>query len=205
MILKKLQKAELIHPPKWLVDNTLYMTIMGSMAYGVSADNSDMDVYGFCMPPLDSIFSHLAGEIEGFGTQKQKFNVWQQHHIKSPDSKQEYDFCVYNIVKYFHLLMNNNPNIIDSLWTPETCVLHSSSIAQMIREKRKIFLHKGLKSKFIGFAYAQKNKMKSKKYPKVINILNYQNQNDIQTSNCLNSLKEELSRRGFAEQKKKLP
>jgi uncharacterized protein len=175
MILKKLQKAELIHPPKWLVDNTLYMTIMGSMAYGVSADNSDMDVYGFCMPPLDSIFSHLAGEIEGFGTQKQKFNVWQQHHIKSPDSKQEYDFSIYSIVKYFHLVMQNSPNMIDSLFTPQRCVIHNTQIGDMVRSARKDFLHKGAMASFRGYSFQQKHKMKTKQ-----NSTNEKRQADIE-------------------------
>jgi len=58
--------------------------------------------------------------------------------------------------------MENNPNIIDSLFVPENCVLYSSPIAQMIREKRQLFLHKGCWAKFKGYAYSQIHKMRTK-------------------------------------------
>ena len=34
-----------LHPPSWLPDNLCYETMMGSVAYGVSSDTSDVDVY----------------------------------------------------------------------------------------------------------------------------------------------------------------
>jgi len=85
MILTSLNKQNLIHPPKWLPDNTAYLTIMGSQAYGVSIDDSDLDVYGFCIPPKDLVFPHLAGEIPGFGRQIQRFDQWQEHRVQSAD------------------------------------------------------------------------------------------------------------------------
>lgn len=162
MLLQKLKTAEAIHPPKWLPDNTAYMTIMGSVAYGVSSDTSDMDLYGFCLPPKDLVFPHLSGQITGFGTQVQRFEQWQEHHVKAPDSKQEYDFAIFSIVKYFQLCMENNPNMIDSLFTARRCVVHSSPIAELVREKRREFLHKGSWHKFKGYAYAQMHKMRGK-------------------------------------------
>jgi predicted nucleotidyltransferase len=162
MLLQKLKEHGLIHPPKWLPDNTVYLTIMGSVAYGVSSDTSDMDVYGFALPPLEMTFPHLAGEITGFGRQIQRFDQWQEHHIKAPDSNQEYDFSVYSIVRYVHLCMENNPNMIDSLFTPRRCVIHSTAIAEMIRERRREFLHKGAWPKFKGYSYAQMHKLRGK-------------------------------------------
>ena len=49
--------------------------------------------------------------------------------------------------------MENNPNIIDSLFTPATCVLHSTRVGNLVRENRKLFLHKGAWPKFKGYAY----------------------------------------------------
>lgn len=125
MILDKLEKKGLITPPSFLTSNTHYLTIMGSHAYGV-ADTSvkvskmpDMDLYGFCMPPKDVIFPHLRGEIPGFGTPGQRFDQWQKHHVFDEDAHggkgQEWDFQVFNIVKYFELCRDNNPNMIDSV------------------------------------------------------------------------------------------
>src|SRR4051812_35740825 len=135
---------------------------MGSVAYGVSSDTSDMDLYGFCIPPLGLTFPHTEGDIPGFGTQIKRFEQWQEHHIKAPDSDQTYDFAVYSIVKYFQLCLENNPNMIDSLFTAPRCIIHSTQIGQMTRERRREFLHKGAWHKFKGYAYAQMGKIGAK-------------------------------------------
>lgn len=164
---KRLTKLGLIKPPNFLPDNVHYETIMGSVAYGVSSDTSDMDVYGFCIPPKELIFPHLAGEIEGFGRQKKRFEQYQQHHIVDESEMggkgREYDLSIYNIVKYFSLCMENNPNMIDSLWTPQECVLHITKVGNMVRDNRRMFLHKGAWHKFRGYAYSQLHKMAGKR------------------------------------------
>lgn len=162
MLLHDLAKKNLIHPPKWLPTNAVYITVMGSQAYGVNNDSSDLDVYGVCVPPKDLVFPHLSGEIPGFGRQIQRFEVWQEHHVNDPNKAVEYDFTIYGIVKYFQLCMENNPNMIDSMFTPRNCVIHSTSIGEMIRENRKMFLHKGAWHKFKGYAYAQASKIRHK-------------------------------------------
>lgn len=136
---------------------------MGSIAYGVSNDSSDVDVYGFCIPPKDVVFPHLAGVIPGFGKQSKKFDQYQQHHVKDPGSSKEYDLSIYNIVRYFQLCMENNPNMIDSLFTPRRCVLHTTAVGEMVRSKRRMFLHKGCWPKYKGYAYSQLNKMQGQK------------------------------------------
>ncbi len=81
MLLQKLRSAAAIQPPRWLVDNTAYLTVMGSQSYGVSGEVSDVDIYGVCIPPKDMVFLHLAGEIAGFGEPSQRFDQWQQPHV----------------------------------------------------------------------------------------------------------------------------
>lgn len=163
---RKLKESGLISPPSFVPHNIHYETIMGSVAYGVSADTSDMDVYGFCVPPKDMIFPHLAGEIAGFGRQINRFEQYQQHHILDKSALagvgRTYDITIYSIVKYFQLCMENNPNMIDSLFTPANCVLHITKLGNMVRENRKIFLHKGAWHKFKGYAYSQLHKMTTK-------------------------------------------
>lgn len=162
MIIQDLEERKLISPPKWLADNCAYITIMGSQAYGVSDGKSDEDLYGFCFPPKELVFPHLAGEITGFGAQLKRFEVWQQHHIKRLDNHKEYDFSIYSIVKFFQLCMENNPNMIDTLFTPDWCVKHRTEVAGIVLENRKLFLHKGAWFKFKGYAYSQVHKMKIK-------------------------------------------
>jgi len=163
---ERLALRKLVSPPKWLPGCIAYETIMGSMAYGVSSDSSDMDVYGFCVPPKDDVFPHLRGEIPGFGRQLQRFEQFQQHHVEDKDALagkgREYDLTIFSLVKFFQLAMENNPNIVDSLFTPRECVLYCNQIGERVRERRQIFLHKGAWHKFKGYAYSQVHKMEIK-------------------------------------------
>jgi uncharacterized protein len=195
-----MKQKGLISPPKWLPANVHYEVIMGSTAYGVSSDTSDMDIYGFCIPEKWDVFPHLRGEIPGFGRQIQRFEQYQEHHIKDTEARQEYDFSIYSIVKYFHLCMENNPNMCDSLFVPQRCVLYASKIGQMVRDNRKLFLHKGSYQKFRGYAYASLSKLGNranameteKKTPKNIkNILSKISPSDLQ------HLAEEKNRRNL--------
>src|SRR5262249_48932248 len=74
----------------------------------------------------------------------------------------EYDLQVYNVVKYVQLCAECNPNMIDSLFTPEWAVLHCSRPGQMLRENRKLFLHQGVCDRFKSYAYSQVHKMQTK-------------------------------------------
>ena len=159
--IERLTQQQHIRPPSWLPGNVRYETIMGSNCYGVAIDDSDWDMVGFCVPPKDIVFPHLAGVIQGFGRQQQKFVCYQKHHVNADN--RVYDLNSYNIVHYFQLCMDNNPNMIDSLFVPRECIVHSSKVSEMVREKRKTFLHKGAWHRFKGYAYSQLNKMGNKK------------------------------------------
>lgn len=161
IIIQTLKELGKIHIPDWLVNNIQYLTITGSEAYGVPKRESDYDLYGFTIPPEEEIFPHLKGEIPGFGRQTRRFEQWQEHHIQH--GEKQYDFAIYSIVKYFQLCMENNPNMVDSLFTPQDCVVYITRIGQMVRENRRMFLHKGAWHKFKGYAYSQMHKMKLKK------------------------------------------
>lgn len=164
-VLEKLADLGLCNPPGCVRSGNHYLTIMGSNAYGVNEGTSDFDVYGFVIPAKAVVFPHLAGEIPGFGTQGQRFDQWQQHHIwwqgDQGGKGRMYDFQVYSIVRYFQLALENNPNMIDSLFTPQDCVLFATLIGQKVRQNRRIFLHKGCWPKFKGYAYQQMKKMRS--------------------------------------------
>jgi predicted nucleotidyltransferase len=162
-LLTNLVKKKLITPPKWLPSNTMYLCLMGSKAYGVQEDDSDDDLYGFCIPPKNFIFKPMNQYIHGFDT-PDSFDQWQQHGIIDASARKEYDFSVYNITKYFRLVMDNNPNCIDSLFVSRNCVIHSTPISEKIRDNRNMFLHKGAWARFKGYSYSQLHKMNIKQH-----------------------------------------
>lgn len=160
MILNRLLAQNLINPPKWAVPNTHYLVITGSTAYGCNnADSSDEDLVGWVIPPVEIAFPHLAGEIDGFGTPKPRFTTWQKHHIDDPESRKQYDVTLYGVAKFFHLCMENNPNLLDTLFTSRRCIKHITQVGEILRDNRKLFLSTHCYQKFRGYAYSQLHKM----------------------------------------------
>ena len=151
-IIGKLIDEKLITPPKWMKDNIQFATIFGSVAYGMSTDLSDMDIYAYCIPPKTYLFPHLAGYIDGFGTNPPHFDEFQQHHISYND--RSYDVKVFNIVKFFELARLGNPNCVEILFTTQNCILKQTVVGQLIRENRKLFLSKKCWPRFKGYAYS---------------------------------------------------
>lgn len=159
-------------PPPFVKGSIQYEVITGSESYGCAdtASLSDKDVVAWCMPPREILFPHLTGAVAGFGRQPPSFNTFQQHHMVRPKGasgsaegdRMVYDVCVYNVVKYFHLIMMGNPNMIDSLYSPQRCILHETQLGELVRSNRKKFLHKGCYIKFVNYAYSQLHKAESK-------------------------------------------
>lgn len=195
--------------PPWLPTNVQYLTIMGSHAYGV-ADTSvrdkipDFDVYGWCIPPKEMIFKHLTGWIPGFGPDPQGFDQWQKPHIFDEDALgghgKEWDFQIFSIVKQFELCRQNNPNMIDSLFTPENCVLHCTEVGRMVRDNRKMFLSKEAWKKFRGYAWSQLKKMDNKDTVKQGEKLRkFEKDHNIPHTTRLKEVEKELKKRGLTD------
>lgn len=162
--IREVKNKQLCQMPSFVHGGLQYEVIMGSFAYGVNSDTSDIDVYGFCVPAKSVIFPHTNGKFI-FGYDKTvpgNFEQFQKHHVIDKDKKKEYDFSIYNITKYFRLCADGNPNMIDSLFVPHRCVTHSTAIGNMVREKRHLFLSKKCWHTFKGYAYSQMHKMKIK-------------------------------------------
>lgn len=211
-LIKDLQDRKLIHLPSWLHASNVHMlTIAGSVSYGV-ADTSvkdklpDFDVVGFAMPPRERLFPSQHGAIIGFGKWKDPAKIieeddpWQKHHVYDASGNggkgKEWDFCIYGIVRYFELLRMNNPNMVDSLFTPEECVIHITQLGRFVRDNRKKFLGKIAWKTFRGYASGQIKKANLKiNQEEMQAILNFEGEHDIPHKTTYNDLKHELSLR----------
>lgn len=146
--------------PRWLTDAS-YVTVMGSRAYGSYELDSDYDFYGFCVPPMEVIFPYLAGDIPQFGKQKKNFNQLQLQEIPS-EKYGDTDITIYNISRYFQLVMDNNPNMLDSLFVPDDCILLRDRVGKMVRDERRIFLSEKLFHRFKGMAFSHMKRITSR-------------------------------------------
>lgn len=166
--IQMLTKKGLASPPSWLNDNCIYQTIMGSVAYGVSSDTSDCDIYGICVESRRFVFPFSSGEyVYGFGKPPQVFDQYIQHHIFDKDDLagkgRTYDYTIYGIVKAFNLWTSGNPNCLEMLFTSNECIIQSTQVAKMIRDNREIFLTKECYKKFMCYLHSQIHKAKIKK------------------------------------------
>jgi predicted nucleotidyltransferase len=166
---KQLNRRGLINCAPYVTKQLQYEVIMGSFAYGCSSNMSDTDIYGFCIPPKDVVFPHTNPKyIHGFDPVPHNFEQFQTEESIidiTYEPHRKYDVAIYNIVKYFRLCADGNPNMIDSLFVPYRCITHMSPIGELVRENRRLFLSKKCWHTFKGYAYAQLHKMAIKKIP----------------------------------------
>lgn len=144
---------------KWLLDNTVYLTVHGSQCYGLANDLSDVDVKGVCLPPLyirDNILQNFE-QAENNPTIEAKFE--SKKNPKNP----KFESVVYSLKKFLNLAANVNPNIIEILFTDNTDMLMVTSLGQRLLDNKHLFLSVKAKYTFSGYSVAQLHKIQRHK------------------------------------------
>ena len=159
-IVRKLYNAGLLNMEQEWVKDTNMEVITGSISYGMPSSDSDTDVIGICVPPIDYVFPYTqGGYIKDFGERPPNFEVFQQHHVKC--EPKQYDIVVYGLIKFFQLAAENNPNLTDVLFVADNCLVHCDNIGKLIRSNRKLFLTRHCYHKLVGYAYNQLKKIRT--------------------------------------------
>lgn len=156
-IITRLRAEKFIQCPDFVESQTHYLAIGGSRAYACHKEDSDYDIVGFCIPSKDFIFPNVILDFD----ERPRFDQWEAKDITWNQKK--YSFNVYNIVKFFKLCAECNPNIIESLYIHPQNVLKMSSIGVIVKEARKEFLHKGAYHRYKSYACSQWHKIKDNK------------------------------------------
>ncbi|MCK9597012.1 nucleotidyltransferase domain-containing protein [Candidatus Pacearchaeota archaeon] len=142
----------------WIVDNMQYETIVGSYAYGCNVEESDFDIYAYTIPPKEFLVPNFYGYFYGFDKIIPSFDQYATNK-KFKYKKMEAEGTVYNIVKYFRLIMENNPNMLDTLFTRNHLHTHNTNIGKIVIENRKLFVSKKSYHTFRGYASKQRENM----------------------------------------------
>lgn len=115
----------------------------GSIAHGTAGDIlDDIDVGGVFVAPI----THYLG-------------LTRFEHIERIGLADKYDFALFEIRKYFRLLLKSNPNVLSLLWLPQNLYIKQTDWGKELVANRNIFMSKKLYKSFGGYAYGQLQRM----------------------------------------------
>lgn len=120
--------------------NCLLRVVAGSNAYGTALPTSDWDERGIFVDKIERVvlpFEKL--ELVEFSFD---------------------DIVYYELSKYMPLLLSQNPNVIELLWTEKEDVLFKSDLGQLLIDNRAKFLSKKVKDSYVGYAKSQLGRIK---------------------------------------------
>lgn len=118
-------------------NNMIFKCVVGSRAYGTHTSSSDTDIAGVFIAPAECILG-LSKRIE-------------QVQYKEGTT----ETTLYELRKFIELCLQNNPNIFDSLFAPDDCVLLSTEFFGHILSARHLFLSKKIKYTYTGYMHSQ--------------------------------------------------
>jgi hypothetical protein len=120
-----------------LYEHVIYRCVVGSRAYGLDVEESDVDRRGIYLPPaiLQWSLYGLPEQIEDATTQE----------------------CYWELQKFLVLALKANPNILECLYTP--LVELATPLAQELLESRARFLSKLVYQTYNGYVLSQFRKL----------------------------------------------
>jgi hypothetical protein len=137
---------------KMMADNNKILKVLtGSNLYGTNTPDSDFDYAGIMIADkryylgLDSV-----EEVDCSIVSKQ---------VTGKNDKDAVDFKLYEFRKFVRLAMGNNPNILEILFAPQSNIVFKNEFGQRLLDNAHLFPYRGLKQKFLGYAFTQKHKM----------------------------------------------
>ncbi len=115
----------------------IYRCVVGSQAYGLAREGSDVDRRGIYLPPA---------ALE-----------WSLYGVPEQLESREREECYWELKKFLVLALKANPNVLECLFTP--LVEQSSEIAEAILAKRNIFISNLVYQTYNGYVMSQFKKL----------------------------------------------
>lgn len=123
----------------------------GSMMYGTDTDDSDTDYLGIFMPNDELVYGFEIMQEVDLGIES-KLDSGKN----APDAV---DMKLYEFRKFIKLAKDNNPNILELLFSNEHNIVYIDDFGKHLLERYDLFVSKKAYHRFISYAVAQKKKM----------------------------------------------
>jgi predicted nucleotidyltransferase len=127
-------------------ERTILLGYMGSIAHGTYIPSTDpnsiddKDIMGVCVAN-ENVYLGL----KQFEQKETKYKEW--------------DSVIYEIRKFFRLLLKGNPNVLGLLWLRPSNYIHIEPTGKMIIDNRNLFVSKESYFSFSGYAHGQLHRM----------------------------------------------
>lgn len=126
------------------LQNTIIRHLAGSKAYGTDHEKSDTDIRGIFCP------SGREYATPFYTVGKLKLEDEEDGELQSID-------------KYLQLCLDQNPNIVETLWVDESSIVHVDEPYWLLREHNEALLSSKVAFTYSGYAMAQIKRIKSHK------------------------------------------
>lgn len=140
-----------------LFKHTILLTRAGSRAYGMHTPNSDLDVKGVAIPPVEYTLGldrfEQADKASHF--QDERFLGLLTDDEKTIVQGSKLEGSIYDLKKFLNLALDNNPNMLDALFCDDKDVLLATDEGKLLRANRDGFLSAKCKFTFSGYAISQ--------------------------------------------------
>jgi predicted nucleotidyltransferase len=135
------QRAELVP------ERTILCGYRGSVAHNMYVPNTDPD----SIDDIDLMGVFMAPKEHYIGISRVKET--QEKWVK------EYDTVNYEFMKFVHLLLKSNPNVMAMLWLRPNHYIHITEPGQILVDNKEKFVSKIAYKSFTGYAYSQLKRM----------------------------------------------
>ncbi len=120
-----------------LYESVIFRCVVGSVAFGLNNENSDIDRRGIYLPPAEL--------------------HWSLYGIPEQLENHEKQECYWELQKFIILALKANPNVLECLYAP--MVEKADLIAEELLAKREMFLSKLVYQTYNGYVMSQFKKM----------------------------------------------
>jgi hypothetical protein len=120
-----------------LYDAVIYRCVVGSRAYGLDNEASDLDLRGIYLPPAEL--------------------HWSLYGIPEQLENSETQECYWELQKFLVLALKANPNVLECLYTPLVEV--ATPLAEELLQLREIFLSQLVYQTYNSYVLSQFKKM----------------------------------------------
>ena len=120
-----------------LMDCVIYRCVVGSRAYGLDDDESDIDRRGVYLPPAEM--------------------HWSLYGVPEQLENAEAEECYWELQKFLTLALKANPNVLECLYTP--LVEYATPLARELLDMRDAFLSKLVYQTYNGYVLSQFKKL----------------------------------------------